>query len=105
MPSHCTIASITSRELKLSDGSPLLPIDIVVNELVDFHAKSALEAHRVPEPLWQELKLEATSVDHMALFVTHLAIEANCFGPDRIRDSPSAPPWLSSQALPTAPPV
>jgi len=88
MPAHTAAADIERR--RIGNGSLLTAADRRGNDLADHHAKAAVEEHRVPRPIREDILAQERSVGLMARWVAQVTIDANAWGPHQLRDSEAA---------------
>jgi len=88
MPAHTAVADVGRR--CIGDGSLLSARDRRGNEIADFHAKEAVAEHRVPTPVRQAILDQERQVASMARWVAQVTVDANAWGPNRLRDSENA---------------
>ena len=89
MPAHTTAADVGCRFF--SKGELLSARDRRGNDLADALAKQAVEAQRVPRRIRNAIHEQEREVTEMAWWVARTTVEANAWGPQRFRDSVSAP--------------
>jgi len=88
MPAHTVPVDVGRK--RLGNGQLLTEADRRANDVADHHAKAAVEEHRVPLSVRSAITRQEHEVTAMAWWVARVTLEANQWGPDKLRDSDAA---------------